>query len=427
MTKRNVWMLCAGLGLGIGCGQVEEEAPVPFGDPALHSQEETMASLAARYQWECYPERYGFTPPREVVRFPAEHEPQGELLMSWNQPGCGHPEQLALIFAALEGRVPIHIVAAAPLHSGIIQCLSQAGMTRAQIWELGLVPFRVDTEWIRDHGPDAVVGADGKRRFVDTVLRPMQAVQCSSFDFYERSDRIPTVLGEWWGVPVDRPAVVLSGGNLLTDGAGRCFRARRETNARNCFPVWCYSEEETDEAIGRAHGCDVVTLESLEGGVVDHIDMWMAMLSSKTVLVGRYDVHDDAINAAILDRNARRLADLGYDVVRIPMPTPYCQDAGDSCLGDPGRVRECDGTNTRVWATYLNSIRLGDVMAVPVYRWVPGSLAYRHQRQEQEALATYQWALDREFGPGAVKVHPIPSDTVIPCQGALHRLTKTLR
>nr|WP_272491343.1 agmatine deiminase family protein [Corallococcus exercitus] len=136
-------------------------------------------------------------------------------------------------------------------------------------------------------------------------------------------------------------------------------------------------------------------------------------------------VGDDAVNAGILDRNARRLADLGYDVVRIPMPTPYCQDAGDTCVGSPERIRECDGTNERVWATYLNSIRLGDVMAVPVYRHVPPSQAWRHHGQEQEALATYQWALDREFGAGAVKVVPIPSDTAIPCQGALHCLTKT--
>ncbi|RKG86867.1 hypothetical protein D7W82_15190 [Corallococcus sp. CA049B] len=120
----------------------------------------------------------------------------------------------------------------------------------------------------------------------------------------------------------------MSGGNLLTDGAGCCFRAWDATNRQNCFAGWCYSEAETDAVIARSHGCDVVTLESMQGNVIDHIDMWMAVLSPKTVLVGRYDVRDDAINAAILDRNARRLADLGYDVVRIPMPTPYCRDEG---------------------------------------------------------------------------------------------------
>ncbi|NBD13202.1 agmatine deiminase family protein [Corallococcus silvisoli] len=425
MTKRNVWMLCAWLGLSLGCEQVVEEAPLPAGDPASHGQGEALDGVAAPYQWECYPERYGFTPSPAGLRFPAEHELPGSLLLSWEGPGCDRPEQLALIFAAL-GRIPVHVVAAESLHAGIRQCLSQAGASPAQVWAVDLIPFKVDTAWIRDFGPDVVVGPDGKQRYVDNVLRPMQAFQCFSFVLYEHADRIPGDLGWYRSIPVDRPAVVLSGSNLLTDGAGRCFRARRDTNASNCFAQWCYSEEETNEVLGRAHGCDVVTLESLAGGVIDHIDMWMAVLSARTVLVGRYDVRDDAVNAAILDRNARRLADLGYDVVRIPMPTPYCQDVGDSCLGEPGRVRECDGTNTRVWATYLNSIRLGDVMAVPVYRWAPASQAHRLQGQEQEALATYQWALDRDFGPGAVKVVPIPSDTVIPCQGSLHRLAKTL-
>lgn len=425
MTKRNVWMLCAWLGLGLGCEQVVEETPQPAVEPGLHGQEAVTAATAAPYQWECRPERYGFTPSPGGVRFPAEHEPQDRLLLGWPGPGCGHPEQFALIFAAA-GRMPIHIVARGSLHPTIYQCLVEAGLPPAQIREVQWIPAGAGSEWIRDYGPNVVFGANGERRLVDPVLRPLQAYQCSSFDFFERSDRVPTDLGSWWSVPVDRPAVVLSGSNLLTDGAGRCFRARKDANARNCFPGWCYSEAQTDEVIGGAYGCDVVTLESLEGDVIDHIDMWMAVLSSKTVLVGRYDVQDDAINAAILDRNAQRLAALGYDVVRIPMPTPYCQDDGDSCVGEPGRVRECDGTNTRVWATYLNSLRLGDVMAVPMYRWVPASQAYRHQGQEQEALATYQWALDREYGPGAVKVHPIPSDTAIPCQGSLHRLAKTL-
>lgn len=412
----------------MGCGQVVEEEP----PQAPSNRYERQQALAARveaaepsrsYQWQCFPQRYGFTPSPAGVRFPAESESGGGLLLAWPGPGCAHPEQTALALTAA-GHIPVHVLATASLHPTVRDCLTRAGATEEQQRSIDLVDVEVDDVWVRDFGPDVVVGPAGERRFVDMVYFPMAVRQCSTIEV-DHSDRVPDDLARSWSVPVDRPAVVLSGGNLLTDGAGRCFRARDATNRQNCFAGWCYTEAETDAVIGQSHGCDVVTLESMQGKVIDHIDMWMAVLSPKTVLVGRYDVRDDALNAAILDRNARRLADLGYDVVRIPMPTPYCQDDGDTCVGTPERIRECDGTNTRVWATYLNSIRLGDVMAVPVYRWVPPSQAWRHHGQEQEALATYQWALDREFGAGAVKVVPIPSDTLIPCQGALHCITKT--
>ncbi|RKH47756.1 agmatine deiminase family protein [Corallococcus sicarius] len=431
MRMREVWRLCVWLGAGFGCGPVVEEAPpLPLNryeaQQAQRARAEALVDALPRYYpWQCFPDRYGFTPSPGGVRFPGEHESTGGLLLGWGRPDCGHPEQRALLLAAV-GHVPVYVLAAPELHPTIRDCMTREGATPEQLQQLNLVDLEVDSVWIRDYGPDVVAGAEGTRRFVDLVYGPYAALYCNTHAA-DHCDRVPDDLGRRWNVPVDRPAVVLEGGNLLTDGAGRCFRAREVTNRRNCFPGWRYPEAQTDEVIGRAYGCDVVTLESLEGDVIDHIDMWMAVLSSKTVLVGRYAVRDDAVNAAILDRNAQRLAALGYDVVRIPMPTPYCQDDGDSCLGEPGRVRECDGTNTRVWATYLNSIRLGDVMAVPVYRWVPPSQAWRHQGQEQEALATYQWALDREYGPGAVKVLPIPSDTVIPCQGALHCLTKTFR
>nr|WP_242544295.1 agmatine deiminase family protein [Corallococcus sp. NCSPR001] len=394
--------------------------------PSNRYERQQAQALPRLYQWECDPATYGFTPSPDGVRFPAEHESNGGLLLAWPDRGCNYPEQTALALTAA-GHVPVHVLAAASLHPQVRECLTLAGATEEQQRGINLVDVEVEDVWVRDFGPDVVEGPRGERRFVDMVYFPLPVPFCSALDGIDHLDRVPDDLGKHWGVPMDRPAVILSGGNLLTDGAGRCFRARNATNRQNCFAGWCYTEAQTDAVIGRAHGCEVVTLESMQDRVIDHIDMWMTVLSPKTVLVGRYDVNDDAINAAILDRNARRLSDLGYDVVRIPMPTPYCQDTNGTCVGAPERIAECDGTNTRVWATYLNSIRLGDVMAVPVYRWVPPSLAWRHHGQEREALATYQWALDREFGAGAVKVVPIPSDTLIPCQGSLHCITKTFR
>jgi agmatine/peptidylarginine deiminase len=442
MMKRFLWGLCAAW--SIGCGPVVDAEPPTRQEPGVgvlrqgpgirpslsrapDARLEAMADPTRSYAWQCFPQRYGFTPSFDGVRFPSEHESDGGLLLGWPFETCAYPEQLALALTAA-GHVPVHILAAPSLHPMVRECLTQAGATDAQQRLINLVDIEVDSVWIRDYGPDVVVGAAGDRRFVDMVYFPYAVRQCDDFLYLDYSDRTPDDLGRSWNVPVSRPPVVMPGGNLLTDGAGRCFRARERTNRDNCFAGWCYTEARTDAVIGQAHGCDVTTLESMQGGVIDHIDMWMSVLSAKTVLVGRYDVRDDAVNAAILDRNAQHIAALGYEVLRIPMPTPYCaKDKGWACVATPEDIQECDGKNKRVWATYLNSIRLGDLMAVPVYRWGPPSLAWRHHAQEQEALATYQWALDREFGAGAVKVVPIQSDALIPCQGSLHCLTKTFR
>ena len=162
------------------------------------------------------------------------------------------------------------------------------------------------------------------------------------------------------------------------------------------------------------------------GGVIDHIDMWMAIVGPGRVLVGTYDPADDPGNAAVLDRNAARLEAMGYVVSRVPMPSPWCKKAAVGCIGKENLAVTCDTNGSaRVWATYTNSIRVGDAMLVPVFRWVPAPLAARVAAQEAEALAVYQRELDASFGPGAVRAIPIPSDAIIPCQGAFHCVTMT--
>jgi agmatine/peptidylarginine deiminase len=78
-----------------------------------------------------------------------------------------------------------------------------------------------------------------------------------------------------------------------------------------------------------------------------------------------------------------------------------------------------------VWATYANSIRVGNMMMVPVYHDVPASLVDAIATQEVQALTIFQQELDTEFGPGAVQVVPIESDRMINCQGSVHCISMT--
>lgn len=292
------------------------------------------------------------------------------------------------------------------------------------------------------------------------------------------------------GAPeVFRPPLVFEGGNIFTDGDGACFRNRIEANFLNTAEWfwhgsfyadasingwWDYAESTINELISEYYNCEVVVLESMRptsgeapGGVIDHIDMSVTFLSSDTVLVGDYDYEtedgesltlldgqpDDPINAEILDNNASTLATLGYNVVRIPMPVPHCT-RGFNCVPDYDRDLSSDtiipcpdyvydeqgrfvggvdpDTGERIrrnWATFANSIRIGDSLMMPSYQATADALPETRKEllkaQEEEARQVYQSELDRLYGDGVVQVVPVPSDGLAPCNGSLQCITKT--
>ena len=94
----------------------------------------------------------------------------------------------------------------------------------------------------------------------------------------------------------------------------------------------------------------IVALEHLSGEGTGHIDMYACFTSPDTILVGEYDEFVDPDNAAALDRNAARLAEVPIGsgklkVIRVPMPTNQ------------------DG----VWRSFTNVIFANGTLLVPAY------------------------------------------------------------
>jgi len=226
---------------------------------------------------------------------------------------------------------------------------------------------------------------------------------------------------------------------------------QRDVLAANRFTgggiSWQYTQEDLDNVYTSFYNCNrVITLESFEldpgpatlgqRRVIDHVDTFMSFVSPRTVIVARLDDEHAAFdpnNAAILERNAQTLSDAGYNVVRIPQPARYCTvRRSTTCVANQNDTRECVGAVDRVWATYANSIRIGNRMLVPVYHDpisdvspLPQDVKDRINRQEAEAVSTFQATLDAEFGPNAVMVVPVVSDDMIPCQGSMHCISMT--
>lgn len=413
--------------------------------PEEKAQMKNMDGIAFPYVWECYPKIAGFTdPPPTTSRFPSEYEQTRGALFGWPSYGCQMPELTELIRNSI-GNVETTVMVPSNLYGSAVACLRSRRFTDDDLAQINwyFVPQEIPPTnnfdiWIRDYGPEILEADDGSSQFIDMGYYSGPATSCAGpFGGRPNSDVSPTRYAPTFmdGVDVFRPQLRTEGGNLQTDGLGTCVHMKRDVLIENNFTRWQYSQEDLDAVYMQYFNCkNVITLESLLRDpwgytVIDHVDMFMTIISPTKVLVGQYDPADDPVNADILDRNAQTLQDAGFNVVRIPMPTPYCTRAPGTCIAGPGAARLCtDPTRTdRVWATYANSIRIGNKMIVPVYHDVPASLADTIAAQEDEALATFQNELDAEFGKGAVQVVPVVSDAMIPCQGSVHCITMTYK
>lgn len=423
-------------------------------EQAAYREEGTNA--IGDYVWEC-DSRAAFTdPPPADSRFMTEAEQTTGVLLSWPSYGCDMSPLTELIRNAAGLIETTVFVPSTAVQTAAISCLRGRGLTDTQIsqiqWFFPPLDYRAHPPaqgaagisiWMRDFGPEMLQSADGRLQFVDMGYYSGASTEdCDNFGGRPDDDISPTAFASAivGGIDTFRPPLRTEGGNLQTDGNGTCVHMTRDVLAANNFSRWQYSQADLDGVYTSYYNCNrVISLESMRGDpmgpathpwtVIDHVDMFMTFISSNAVLVGQYDPIDDPVNAPILDRNAQRLSDAGYRVVRIPMPPKYCTLYTNSCIANRGASRMCNALPAvqldRVWATYGNSTRLGNRMIVPVYRDVPAAIQTRVQAAEAQALMIFQRELDTEFGAGVVQVVAVPSDDMIPCQGSVHCITMT--
>jgi len=419
----------------------------------LSAQEDVNAP--GYYIWECFPELAGFTdPPPATSRFPTEGEQTRGVMYGWPSYGGQMSPLTELIRNSVQqDGYETTVIVPASLRGTAEATLRARGFDDDMISRINWFNAPLNGIWIRDYGAVVVVTPDGAFQFVDMGYYSGQIAGCpqtvDQINAGRPSDDVsPTRFAPSFlktGVDVFRPPLRTEGGNLQTDGQGTCVHMRRDVLQQNNFSRWQYSQEDLDAVYQQFFNCwQVITLNSLapdpEGVFyrtnIDHVDMFVSFVSAQTVIVGRMDPEDakvDPTNAAILDSNADLLNGAGYNVVRVPMPARYCTVyRASNCIALPNETRECGPGVGRVWATYTNSILIGSRMLVPVYHDpysesspLPQDVKDRIQRQEAEALGTYQATLDAEYGEGAITVVPVVSDDMIPCLGSMHCISMT--
>ncbi len=353
--------------------------------------DDDLALTVALRAWRAeHPELFAPTLPLAgPVRLPGEFEPRSGVVISWPDEPDLNTVAVDLLVAVAREATPWLLVETPASAQQARLMLELAGLERGTV-QIVQVPY--DSLWVRDFGPVFVEGPGGL-----AVVDADYSVDCIA------DDALPGRIHDQLGVEVSalvRTELVVEGGNLLSDGAGTCFTTTGLA-ARNGVTDWAQ-----DGGLARWYGCQqVIELPPLEGEVIDHVDLMLAVADAHTLLLGAADPKTDPRNARVLDEAAailgatRSLDGSPWRVVRVPM-VPIDR----SVRGDGG------GPLVRTW---LNLVPVNGVVAVPVFVGADPVVQYA-------ALEAIAGAF-----PGR-RLVPVKADAVAPLYGTLHCLSQTV-
>lgn len=305
---------------------------------------------------------------------PGEFEPVEQLLLAWDDSFEDYQRRL---LAASAGHVDVTIVVDPSVGERRMHHRMRGWGVNTE--RMTVVELPVDVPWVRDFGPLVVRDrVSGRRRIVDA--------------HYFRggdSDRLPARMAPFLGAGVIELPLEFEGGNLLSDGAGRCITTAGYREHEDSSTV--LSAADVQAYLGEHFGCESVSIvPPLYEENTAHVDMFATITGQGQVLVGAYDPELDPINSARLDEAAEILVADGFAVRRVPMP---------------------DNTDG-IFRSYTNSLALDDIVLVPVYD--------ADTTLEGQAMAIFE-----EAYPARTLV-PVESADAIESDGAIHCMTMTV-
>lgn len=348
----------------------------------------------------------------QLREMPGEFEKTGAILLGWEEDDHDIQNLQLRMIAAISKHAPVLLmVRNAGEHHRVLRRARKLNVALTAV-TIRSVPF--NSIWARDYGPLFLrLSANrlpAQRIPVQKIpvqrvaavnprpARPTRQYLVVDMEYPEierpDDDVIPEVISQLSGVPIDHVPICLQGGNLLSNGAGLYLTTRKTITENALFDR---KQTEVVKVLKASLGAtELVFLEELVGEPNGHVDMFATFTSANTVVVGEYSAKDDAVNAAILNRNAARLSAVrtpagALRVVRIPMPK-----------------RKLD-----LWPTYTNVLHANGVMLMPTYPGIDPAA-------EAKARNIYKMLMPK------VKIVDIDCGKIIESGGALHCMTMNL-
>lgn len=246
------------------------------------------------------------------------------------------PDVLAQIVRHAPRRLLVLLVSSADEREMAARALTERGLPAHAVCFRAVA---TNTGWVRDYGPIFVREASGCPRAIDAVYGSPGR---------DGDDAATRPIAKLFGLATTATPLRWQGGNLLSNGRGLVLTTTQSINANvECGREAAAAARFLGESCGAS---ELVVLEPLRGERTGHVDMFACFTSPDTVVVGRFDASVDPDGAAVLDRNAARLAELRtragkLRVVRAAMPN------------------NSDG----LWRSYTNVIFADGTLLVPTY------------------------------------------------------------
>ncbi len=255
------------------------------------------------------------------------------------------------------------------------------------------------TVWARDWSPLSAISKDGKIRLLDLNYYPERPADDSMARTLEKTMGYSRV-----SVPVYN-----EGGNFMDNGRQECLMTTRVTDANATQAIagdLILDAEQVSAYYKDFGGCSKVSIfPRMPNEKTGHIDMWGKFLDDDTVIVNQVSVetisYAKSASArsfalkiqAFMDERAAEIENLGYRVVRIPMPLPQ--------LG--------------LFRSYTNSLLVNGTAILTDY--------VQRGYADDALMGHYKAAAKKAYEDLGYKTSWIPSDELIATGGAIHCVT----
>jgi len=398
-----------------------EQVPQPIQKiPAAYVTADELANpnlYYPRYDSEVYapPPSLG-PPPENPVTRPGEFEEMDSQIITVINYGPAYFPMWAEMMEAYQGGG----------HTWIIVDISTQTELEYQFVVYGIdedsyswLRYPVNSIWIRDYGPEFGVEDDGTRHVIDAYYqggaRPLD-------------DVIPSwmALSDWIssdGEPLEihTHEHTLSGGNIMSDGAGTCFFSDIVYGYEKPSG---WTNEDVDTLMADYLGCQqMIVLKPICNDGTGHIDLYAKLMGPTSILLGEFPVntyfdgtHDAGTTGHCGDSTPNDYQDQEDNLATIEATTNL-----DSEPWVVTRLHTLEPYNDDygwVYRSYMNSEVFNEMVAMPSYYAENGpETAEELLDFEAEAIAAYETAR-----PG-VQVFPIDADHIIPLAGAFHCIT----
>ena len=180
--------------------------------------------------------------------------------------------------------------------------------------------------WCRDHGPAFLINPDSRQPKV--IVDWGHNAWGGKYPPFDLDDKIPTLIGEAYGIPVYHPGIIMEGGSVDFNGTGTLITSTSCLLNPNRNPH--LTKMQIEQYLISYYGVEQILWvdHGIDGDDTDgHIDDTVRFFNSDSVItVIEHNKHD--VNYAPLKENLKQLQSMELlngrtlNIVEVPMPDP---------------------------------------------------------------------------------------------------------